>query len=1096
MSTLIEKVKLKHRFARSARIDADLLGTPPLSGYVLQASTRRTLSSMAKAIADGDQFSFTWTGPYGGGKSSAALLVGNLVAGNDEGRMLAVEIAGPAFSELYNQAFQARCSNWHVVPVTGSRRSLRDAIAAMARQALGWTDKVHEKSLSSDAGLIQELLKSTETVGILLMIDELGKFLEHSVESSGDIHLLQDLAEAAARQDGKLVIVGILHKSFEAYADRISSNARDEWAKIQGRFQDLSFVSAADETVQLLAEAMESEASPHSASEQADRVAELVSSRRPVNVEELSRGLTKTWPLNPICSLLLGGITRQRFGQNERSVFGFLASAEPYGFKEFLAQEADEARTYDPSNLWDYLQANFEIALSSGQDSTKFSLACEAIERAAVLGSALHVQLTKSAAILDLFKNGSGLQLSDESLAIAVPTADKRDINKAVKELCDWGLLVAQSKLGGYALFAGSDFDLDAAIKGSIAPLSAQTLRRLPALAGISHIIAKKHYFEKGVLRSFSLVVLKADADATSKSLARDMKSVAKSREPILFLLLLDGKRDAAEFQRLIKRALNSLDSEEFGAVIGYADMQRSLLADLSDLQAIEAVEKTYLQLEGDRIARRAIRARKSLLTERVITDFQQMTMKSRWFFPAIKESLSADKGLSAIATQFAEIVFSKTPVIHSELLQKRKPSSSAAKALRILAYAMVENGSEPNLGFEGFPAEYGLYLTLLRPFGLHREIDGKWQFSGPDESPEGKSLQPAWNCLHRSGGVILSEVYEQWRTVPFGMKDGIMPLIALAFILANRTQLAIYQEGQFQVEIDKLFVDRLLQDASLIKINPADRSTQQSAFLSRLACAFELEHATSIEVAKSLFQQVERQSSYAQRTATVSKTAQTIRDVIRHAQDPEALLFEDLPSQKLKGDLVENVVHSLEEVDGIYGQLLDEMQTSLARALGTTPDTFEGVKQRAKNIAGLSGDLWFEAFVNRLIEGDGDVDVESILGLIQSKPPKDWSDRNRDEALIKVAQIGRRFREIEAVAIVRNRKSETEALALVVGVDPNQPPLLHSFELSAQERASATSLANEILANLVRTDDDQNMKIAALARAIAALSGELAEIK
>ena len=75
MRTLADIVTVERRFARSARLDADLGGTPPLTGYVLQGSVQKSLLAMMAGIAEGGQTAFTWTGPYGGGKSSAALLL-------------------------------------------------------------------------------------------------------------------------------------------------------------------------------------------------------------------------------------------------------------------------------------------------------------------------------------------------------------------------------------------------------------------------------------------------------------------------------------------------------------------------------------------------------------------------------------------------------------------------------------------------------------------------------------------------------------------------------------------------------------------------------------------------------------------------------------------------------------------------------------------------------------------------------------------------------------------------------------------------------------------------------------------------------------
>lgn len=93
--------------------------------------------------------------------------------------------------------------------------------------------------------------------GVLLVIDELGKFLESASFGGDDIGFLQDLAEAASRASGKLVVVGILHQSFDAYAVRLGRQARDDWAKVQGRYVDIPLVAGTDEVLDLVGRAIE-----------------------------------------------------------------------------------------------------------------------------------------------------------------------------------------------------------------------------------------------------------------------------------------------------------------------------------------------------------------------------------------------------------------------------------------------------------------------------------------------------------------------------------------------------------------------------------------------------------------------------------------------------------------------------------------------------------------------------------------------------------------------------------------------------------------------------------------------------------------------
>ena len=98
--------------------------------------------------------------------------------------------------------------------------------------------------------------------GLLIFIDEMGKFLEAAANSHTDIYLFQELAERASRSGKRLVVVGILHQAFEEYSHRISRGLRDEWSKIQGRFVDLAINASGDEQIDLISRAIESDLKP------------------------------------------------------------------------------------------------------------------------------------------------------------------------------------------------------------------------------------------------------------------------------------------------------------------------------------------------------------------------------------------------------------------------------------------------------------------------------------------------------------------------------------------------------------------------------------------------------------------------------------------------------------------------------------------------------------------------------------------------------------------------------------------------------------------------------------------------------------------
>ena len=90
-------------------------------------------------------------------------------------------------------------------------------------------------------------------------IDELGKFLEYAAQHpvQDDVFVLQTLAEFATRSDQTpLFLITILHQAFEQYANKIAKSQREEWAKIQGRFEDIAFVEPAEQVLRLIGSAV------------------------------------------------------------------------------------------------------------------------------------------------------------------------------------------------------------------------------------------------------------------------------------------------------------------------------------------------------------------------------------------------------------------------------------------------------------------------------------------------------------------------------------------------------------------------------------------------------------------------------------------------------------------------------------------------------------------------------------------------------------------------------------------------------------------------------------------------------------------------
>ena len=83
-----------------------------------------------------------------------------------------------------------------------------------------------------------------EDAPLLLVIDEFGKNLE-AIRDGGDAdpYLLQQLAEAGQGSGLPIFLLTLQHLSFEEHLSGADAAQRREWAKVQGRFEDIAFVS-------------------------------------------------------------------------------------------------------------------------------------------------------------------------------------------------------------------------------------------------------------------------------------------------------------------------------------------------------------------------------------------------------------------------------------------------------------------------------------------------------------------------------------------------------------------------------------------------------------------------------------------------------------------------------------------------------------------------------------------------------------------------------------------------------------------------------------------------------------------------------------
>lgn len=85
---------------------------------------------------------------------------------------------------------------------------------------------------------------------VVVVLDEFGKNLEYMAQHNGlgDVYILQTLAESP-----NIYLWVCLHQAFEEYSSEFSGKQLQEWGKIQGRFEDISFVEPQQQMIRFIA---------------------------------------------------------------------------------------------------------------------------------------------------------------------------------------------------------------------------------------------------------------------------------------------------------------------------------------------------------------------------------------------------------------------------------------------------------------------------------------------------------------------------------------------------------------------------------------------------------------------------------------------------------------------------------------------------------------------------------------------------------------------------------------------------------------------------------------------------------------------------
>jgi len=1057
--TIAQLLHIDRRYQRAVHLERDFTDSSALTGYIPTTQVEQTINRIAGGLDEHpNRRAFRLTGNYGAGKSSFALLLAHLFR---DGK---VSLPGRLQGRLRSSSVRGVPGLMPVL-ITGSREPMNLAVlrglAYTLETRVSKRAKFHvlpkiysilrsKNESASDQvtlDLIQEaneeLMAKQCATGLVIILDELGKFLEFAAlhPERQDVYFLQQLADMSCRSShSRVLLIGLLHQGFSAYAHSLSQIDQREWDKVAARFEEIIFKQPPEQIVNLVGAALNVRPVdwPRGWISHAKEAMEFFVKAGWFGVGAAAHTLCQDAPsIYPLHPSVLPILVRffSKFGQNERSLFSFLLSNEPGGLLEFaLANVPAAGAYYRLHNFYDYVAANYGDKLGALSLQNHWNH-IDAVVRSCDIRSPEKSMLVKTVGILNLVQSSNANEIVPtlEALANALtehPNEHDR-LQDTVRALSkSEGVMHFRGKAGGYCLWSHTSVNLFEKYD--------EANRSLPAVRSIADVVrgrldtrplvARRHYIETGNLRSFEVEY----CSVTELS--------GKANEPVvgtdgrILIPLCETKNDVAESRRIAHQFRGNPQ-----VIIGISQPLSGLEGLVKEVERWEWIQNNTPELKDDWFAAQEVEQKLGNAKEAMERRVQHFVglrhtsgeMPLDWYHSGETRTLNSSQAFLAWLSEICDGLYPSAPVVHNELINRRSLSSAAARARMKLVELLFKT---PNLRLLGMdeqkrPPEMSMYFSVLQETTMHRLESDSWVVDFPLAKDPAKLL-PALEAIKRrlelapDSRVPMTEILDMLRQPPFGVRDGLIPLLLVVVLVKHQRDIAFYENGTFLSAIGHEEILRLTKVPKDVALQWCRIGGLRQSVFERLLSVLQSptpspQKPELLDVVRPLVSLVTELPVFARNTKSLSPAAMAVRDVLMRAEDPTRMIFVDLPvacgieafstqeevrDKKRVEQFVTTLKQATDELRAAFPNLLERLVAQLRQAFHFETRA-QGLKElrvtlatRASVLTPLVADVELKGYCQRL--GDAMLEdaawLESLGSFVAATPPSRW--RNQDE--------------------------------------------------------------------------------------------------
>lgn len=675
------------------------------------------------------------------------------------------------------------------------------------------------------------LCEQTEYSGINIIFDEFSKFLEANLDKSKMLNfkIIQDMAEAATRSSKCQI-----HLTCVTHKDILDYSTSDSFKTVEGRFEKVQFVASSEQSYELIANAIVKK--PDFAillREHAEGFSKVANDSAIVNVfndldsdifeNKLVRGC---FPLSPLSAFALLHIS-EIVGQNERSLFTFLARDDENTLGAFIREEYSDFTVLTVDYIYSYFEDLFKKEVFNASVHSVWSKT-----RAALLQTAEknEIKILKAIAVIQI--------ISDErfkATPIHIKAAlmmDHADFELAIRSLLKRHIL-SQRESSEYVLLTANGVDIqnsiDSYVKTKISKVSFCEV--LDETCELGYVMPREYNDRFSMLRYFKKIYMDASVFLKYKNAQQILSDFPY--DGLIVHLLETHKEDTEAILKKIKSFTSAPQVILCMSKLTFSHehlLKKAIAIKNLNIEAAQFNDPHYSE---------EVEIFEEDIKRQICTAIDQMYAPNseNSYFVNCSGHLDVTRQveLNHEVSRICGECYCQTPVINNEMVNKHVLNAQNLKGRSIAIDWILAHSDDALIPcMDGYGAEVSIFKSFFKSTGL----DGH-------QRVEDAALLEVLNiirefitgCEHRKNNF--APLYQRLTSMPFGIRKGILPLFIAYAMRPYKQNIVLYFKGK-EVELSSAVLNSLNDAPENYELLVEAGTDARERFLNSLAKMFE----------------------------------------------------------------------------------------------------------------------------------------------------------------------------------------------------------------------------------------------------------------